>query len=561
MKSNVLLLVCFACTAHAGPHTKKTVATHVASIGVFKNGLAVVRRTVEVPGNGTYRVLDVPQPIHGTFWIESSARVLTKVSMRNMDEPGNPNTMSVVELFYGKDVTLHLNSNASANAQGETIKGKLLRFDKDNSKKKTWNREYQQQGRYDYWGNFIPSYTSQANANTTKGQSFLTIRTARGIARLPQSLVKYIEADGQHTTIQASRPVLEFKVTKTQNRPTIIAICYLAKGIAWAPSYKIDLESKSRLTIEQKAVIKNEFGGLRNTEIRLISGFPNVAFSHVKSPLSLNSQWSTFFSQLNQQLRPSQGASVTSQMAVVTNARRTEVAPAVSTLNMSEGSGKGVDMYYHSAGKFDLAEGESMAFSVDRKAASYDRIIEWSVPSGWDEHGRWIQAHVRRTNPEKYRDQLWDAVRFNNPFGFPMTTAAASLYQGQKFLGQNMSYWVNPGAQTMQRITKALSIAAKSSENEIDSKRKVVRIGSSNYQKTKIKGNLFMKNHRSKSVRLLIHRQFYGDLLQAEGEPRCELNSSGVYSVNELNDLTWEVTLKAGETKTLAYSFEFLASI
>ena len=44
-----------------------TLISRITSVGLFKNGLAVVKRTVKLPGPGTYRIDDVPQPVHGTF--------------------------------------------------------------------------------------------------------------------------------------------------------------------------------------------------------------------------------------------------------------------------------------------------------------------------------------------------------------------------------------------------------------------------------------------------------------------------------------------------------------
>jgi hypothetical protein len=48
------------------------VKSRLVSLGLFKNGLAVVRKAVSIPGPGTYRIDDVPEPVHGTFWIESA---------------------------------------------------------------------------------------------------------------------------------------------------------------------------------------------------------------------------------------------------------------------------------------------------------------------------------------------------------------------------------------------------------------------------------------------------------------------------------------------------------
>jgi hypothetical protein len=48
--------------------------SQISSVAMFKNGLVVVKRTVEVPGPGTYLVSDVPVPVHGTFWIGNDSR-------------------------------------------------------------------------------------------------------------------------------------------------------------------------------------------------------------------------------------------------------------------------------------------------------------------------------------------------------------------------------------------------------------------------------------------------------------------------------------------------------
>ena len=60
------------------------VTSRIASVGLFKNGLAVVRREVSVPGPGVYRLDDVPEPVHGTFWIESDAVVRARTTVREV---------------------------------------------------------------------------------------------------------------------------------------------------------------------------------------------------------------------------------------------------------------------------------------------------------------------------------------------------------------------------------------------------------------------------------------------------------------------------------------------
>src|SRR5207244_13347676 len=58
----------------------------IVSVGLFKNGLAIVKQQIDVAGAGTYRLDDVPEPVHGTWWTDSPA-VETTMEMREVDVP------------------------------------------------------------------------------------------------------------------------------------------------------------------------------------------------------------------------------------------------------------------------------------------------------------------------------------------------------------------------------------------------------------------------------------------------------------------------------------------
>ena len=68
------------------PLAPRTVPSRIEHVGLFKNGLAVVRRSVVLPENGVFDVEDVPAPIHGTFWIDSDGAVATRVTKRTRNE-------------------------------------------------------------------------------------------------------------------------------------------------------------------------------------------------------------------------------------------------------------------------------------------------------------------------------------------------------------------------------------------------------------------------------------------------------------------------------------------
>ena len=59
----------------------------VVTVDLFKNGLAVVRREATLGKAGTYVLDDVPEPVHGTYWVQSSVPVETLVRTREVEVP------------------------------------------------------------------------------------------------------------------------------------------------------------------------------------------------------------------------------------------------------------------------------------------------------------------------------------------------------------------------------------------------------------------------------------------------------------------------------------------
>jgi hypothetical protein len=319
----------------------------------------------------------------------------------------------------------------------------------------------------------------------------------------------------------------------------------------------VNLDDEKSLTLEQQAVVKNEMADLDDAEMRLISGYPSVQFGHVTSPLSLGTTWATFFAQLNQPPGSQHDmlGNAMRQQQVVMNA-----PPGDDGVDLSATpSGEGVDLHYQPIGRRTLAEGDALSLSVASGKANYERIVEWVVPDTRDANGRYVDEHRRQQEPDKYQDAAWDAVRFKNPLPFAMTTGPAMISSRGQFNGQRMSYWVNTGEQTTLQVTKALSIRTRATEQEEqDQNRELVYVGGNDFRKVSVKGELSVNNHRKEDVKLVVRRQFSGELAEASDKPKTTLREEGVYSVNRRNELTWTLTLKPGEGKTLSYRYTVL---
>jgi hypothetical protein len=139
-----------------------------------------------------------------------------------------------------------------------------------------------------------------------------------------------------------------------------------------------------------------------------------------------------------------------------------------------------------------------------------------------------------------------------------MTTAPATVVSGNRFNGQRLSYWVNPGEETTLHVTKALSVRTRSVEQELEGQREHVYIGGYQYRKTTVEGELRVNNHRRETIKLVVRRRFSGDLLKADGSPSKTLLEEGVWSVNKRNQLTWSLTLEPGGETKLTYRYTVL---
>jgi len=495
----------------------------IVAVDLFKNGLAIIKCELTLGKPGTYVLEDVPQPVHGTFWVTSPATVEAVVKLREVEVPADESTPSnLQEDLAGKKVTLHFKGGNRPPVVGTMAKLK----------------------------------PAKADEPVAPGR-FLIIQTAKGRSYVEASEVSSVEAEDAGDKVKRHQPRLLLTLLPTDKAETKVIIRYLTHGMAWAPSYMIDITDPKMLTLEQNAVVRNELSNLDNVDMKLISGYPSVQFAHVRSLLSPRTSLATFFAELgNGRTRETDGLdnSVMTQQVALNNYR----GGAVSVTLGATPAGEGVDLHYQSIGKRTLAEGETLGLTVAKGKAEYERIVEWLIPDTRNEYGQ----HNHQGPSEN--DSAWDALKFKNPLSYPMTTGPATVTSGGAFNGQRMSYWVNSGEETGLRVSKALSVRTRSIENEQLTKegstRDFVWVGGRQYRKVTVEGELAVSNHRKETVSMVIRRLFSGDLVTAEGSPKVSLREEGAFSINKRNALLWTMSLKPGEEKTVKYSYNVLVS-
>jgi hypothetical protein len=527
----------------------------IESVGLFKNGIAVVRAAFTVPGPGSYCWENIPQTIHGTFEVSGDPVLTIRATRRLVEEEFPAGQPAMRDELAGKDVTVTLNAahdQAAPTLQGRVMENPAILANPVFSTRYPESNPY---GRYYGW---LGSTTGDRNTCPNDMGDFLVLETAAGREYVSRQHVRSISAAGPFGPVKrrVEKPVMLFDVTSGGGR---IQVTYLARGMAWLPSYSVDISDPSKLAIRQSAVVRNELMDIKGTALDLISGFPNIRFSHVDSPLNPETSLVAFFQQLN-----SNGNTSPSTMSQMVSFNSMSPTDANALPLNPESDSDGADIHYQSVGKRDLERGDSLALAIASGSSPYTRIVEWVVPDSRDPNGR---RNNNRDNPElpNPEDQPWDALQFANPFKFPMTTAPASIIESGKFRGQSLSQWVNPGQTATLRVTQALSIRAQASETEEPNARtnpkpeNLTTFLGSRHLRLTIHGSLRMHNFRPTEVTMIVRCRFTGELIAADAQPTTTLLNEG-NGINPRSELGWKIPLKPGEEKNLNYSYHLWIS-
>ena len=81
-RTTACLFVLLVSVAEAQAQEAESVITRV---GLFKNGVGLVERTIAIPNDGTFHVAPAPSPLHGTVWMRSEAEIGARLVERTIE--------------------------------------------------------------------------------------------------------------------------------------------------------------------------------------------------------------------------------------------------------------------------------------------------------------------------------------------------------------------------------------------------------------------------------------------------------------------------------------------
>lgn len=520
-------------TAQSTPNQAKAVDVPVAesrvtSAALFKNGFAFVRRRAESPaGARSVRLGPLPIPVHGSFWIAGDpAHVKVGPATARKDRlTERAPALSVEELLranVGRKLTLFLSDK-------ESLTGTLTAMPEPPQ----------------------PPWIPLEASPVIYAPGLLVLETSGGSVALAPSEVRRVAAEGEPLALELERSREATSLTVALEPQSASAapltIFYLERGLTWAPSYAIDLSAEGRATLTAKAEVIDEVEDLEGATLELVTGFPNLRFSDVVSPIAMQGDLASFLAALSvgglQTARFALGKQVLANVAYAD-----ESGYSFPTADAPPEGTAVEDLFLYTVPNVTLKRGERGLYPLFSASVPYAHLYEWDIPDTLD------QPEMDRSQSPDIVD-IWHSVRLTNDSGVPWTTAPALTMKAGNLLGQDQLAYTPVGGRTTVRITRAVDVQGDRAEYEAARDRNAATFYGSSYDRVTVRGEIQVTNRKGESIEVEVTKHVQGEVAENPDEAAVVQVAEGLRRVNPTTRLTWRVPLAAGEERKLTYEY------
>jgi hypothetical protein len=497
-----------------------TLTPRIASASIFKNGYAVVLRTMPVQGPGTYILESLPAGAMGTVWFRASeGTTLEDIATTEIRTPFDANLGSLNEIVMeniGKKVRIEWRSTPD---KVTVIEGTLKAAD----------------------GEVVVIDTGDARVAINKAGIY-TVQSTAG------ALIYSVKRE-------TTRRVLSIKVS---GKPGEIGLLSLERGFSWAPAYAVDITDKKELKLTAKATLLNDHtDDLKEADARLITGFPNVPFANVLDPLFTGRAAPVFNSPMGGGFGGAGGAGAfggPGGPALGMNSQRAaKLADFDSSMALVPGAegDQREDLFFYTLPKVSLNSGQRKYQILFSMKSAYTDIFTWDIA---DSTANNVEYRGIAEGPQ----DVWHALKFKNTSGQPLTTSVATTFDAGEIIGQDTLGYVPNGAETELRINKSLDIRAEGSEVELQRERGAVknRDGYPIYDLVTIKGTLELTNMKRQNVATRVQRDLTGEIIDKADGAQIIKTTKGLTQMNPTTRLTYKRDLKPGEKLSVSYQYK-----
>jgi hypothetical protein len=524
-----------------------TVQTRLKRVALFKNGFGFFVREGTLTEDKQVAVLGpFAAPAHGTFWVSAPGRVgFASAVVREVAGSEDAPAVSIQELLrgnVGKQVKLWMYGQPEP-----SVTGTILAFAPDRPQPP------------------IEPYsmgTPREIFPPGMGE-YVLLKTDDGILALqPGNIVRASFTEGAPVTT-FPRPSSQIQIEAAFNTPMAgnwLSVSYLAKGIAWAPSYLIDITDPKQARLSAKALIVNEAEPLEGAHVDLVTGFPHLQFADVLSPVAMKGGLGQLLQSLARGGTPSEAPSVMTQ-AVMYNRMEVGYAgggmsgggPAIPSYGAAADGQTVDDLFFYPLENVTLKKNETGYYPLFSESVPYTEFYEWKIPDYVNAEG-----YYAREGQTQQPEIVWHSLRLTNSMGMPWTTAPAQLMKDGQIIGQDTLNYTAPSGKSTVKITQAAGVKAEQNEVEIARQREAVQLYGHSFDRVTVKGTLQVTNYTKEQLALEVTKTLSGEVKQTSPKAEDVTLAKGLKAMNPMHELTWKLDVKAGESIEVMYTYNAL---
>ena len=490
-------------------------------VSLFKNSTCLISKEGQLKAKDGKISLPVPsEALYGTFWIGASKENSLKNVIIKTDTLKTSSKAKFSDQLLmaniGKDVNLVIQYGDKTE---KSISGKVLAFIPESG----FVKIKEESGKITYISYQKIQYMTFASDNDTFQKD--------SISRVANLV---LDKGGENVNIQ------EY---------------YMQKGMTWIPSYFLKITNEKEARLEMKATIENYAEDMNNVETEVVVGSPQLYYGLMLDPVSYDymTQPSGSYAPVTRDRNDNYFLSNAMQQVQTAGdlGGFAEADPSYYETSFTTEGEKNNDLYYYNLGKISMPKNSKGMFPVFASSLGYKDIYKADIVDKVN------YASNLYCNTNENNCDVFHSIELKNTTTFPFTTAAVMvLTEKGQFMAQDQLKYTPTGAICSIKLSKAIDVVLKNSEEELSRVDNFKKIGKTTYNKVILKGTIIIENMQPKQVVVDIVKHVNGTVT---GDGGSKVKKQKNYnSVNPYSDLTWQVTLNSGEKKTFTYEYEVL---
>jgi hypothetical protein len=512
MKLKMILAIA-AALAISGAEAQNALPTK--KVTVFKNGTAMFVKEGNVPVRSGNALLPIPaQTLFGTYWLgagkDNSIKNITFKNDTIKKQVKAHDIWQILSANVGKAVTV---SYSPTQGIDKTLSGTIVSFDKE-----------------------VMAVKIKSDAGKT---------TTLYTASIYQ--VEFKDAENVQFTDDSIQRMIVIKPEKPAENLSVQE-WYMQSGINWLPSYFLKLKDDKNARIEMKATIENYAEELKDADMELVVGSPQMSFSNKMDPMTYD--YLTGASYDNDYSRGQN-----QKLYMQSNAAYAEAAAPMDAYfgaSFTTDGEKNDDQYLYKIGKVSMPKNSKASYPIFAGNVEYKDKYEGTIYDNTD-------FFNNRYVPEDDKPfEVFHSLEIKNNSNVPFTTAAIMVVnEKDQFVAQDELKYTPAGSEATIKLSKAIDIVGKNTEEETARTDNAKKIGKVTYSKVTLKGTITINNYQNKEVTLTLNKNINGTVLTSSDGGKITKTKDYSY-INPNSNVKWDVKLEANGKKTITYEYEVL---